>query len=95
MFAGRTLTALTARSITTRTRLLAELRRVRERGYAVNVEESEEGVTSIAVAVRGPRPAALVVSGPVARMTDETADRIVSELRERAAWLEGQLRGAT
>ena len=95
LFAGRALAALTVRSTTTRSRLQAELRQVRRRGYAVNVGESEEGVTSIAVAVRGPRPAALVVSGPVARMTDETADRIVSELRERAAWLEGQLRGAT
>jgi len=96
LFAGRALTALTARSITTRSRLLAELRQVRERGYAVNVEESEEGVTSIAVAVRGPRPeAALVVSAPVSRMTDETAARIEAGLRERAAWLEGQLRGAT
>ena len=89
MFAGRTLTALTARSITTRTRLLAELRRVRERGYAINVEESEEGVTSIAVVVRGPRPAALVVSGPVPRMTDRAIGQIETELRERAARLEG------
>ena len=91
------LTALTARSITTRPRLLAELRQVRARGCAVNVEESEEGVTSVAVVVRNPqqRPAAaLVVSAPVSRMTDEAAAKIEAELRDRVAWLEGKLRGA-
>ncbi len=99
LFSGQTaLTALTARSITTRSLLLAELRQVRARGCAVNVEESEEGVTSVAVAVRGPQQrssAALVVSAPVSRMTGQATDRIKAELRERATWLEGQLRRAT
>jgi IclR family transcriptional regulator, acetate operon repressor len=93
---GSGLTALTGRSITTLPRLLAELGRVRERGSAVNVEESEEGVASVAVAVRGPRlapAAALAVSGPVSRMTGEVIGRIEAELRERAAWLESLLRG--
>ena len=55
IFAGQdTLSALTGRSITSCARLLAELREVRARGCAVNVEESEEGVASVAVAVRGP-----------------------------------------
>ena len=92
------LPALTARSVTTCSRLLAELRQVRERGCAVNIEESEEGVASVAVAVRGPgwQPAtALAVSVPMSRMTGQATDTIMSELRERAAWLEGQLRGAT
>jgi IclR family acetate operon transcriptional repressor len=98
IFAGQAeLTALTARSITSAARLLAELRKVRARGYAVNVEESEADVASVAVAVRGPRPqpaAALVVSAPVSRMTGKAVAVIEAELRERAAWLEGQLRGA-
>jgi DNA-binding IclR family transcriptional regulator len=98
IFAGQAeLTALTARSITSCPRLLAELHKVRERGCAVNVEESEEGVASVAVAVRGLRQrpaAALAVSGPVSRMTAQAVAAIKSELRERAAWLEGQLRGA-
>ena len=95
IFAGQAeLTALTARSITSCPRLLAELHKVRERGCAVNVEESEEGVASVAVAVRGPgqRPAAaLAVSGPVSRMTGQALAAIKAELREQAAWLEGQL----
>jgi DNA-binding IclR family transcriptional regulator len=99
LFPGQTaLTALTGRSITTRPRLLAELRRVRERGCAVNVEESEDGVASVAVAVHGPRlapAAALAVSGPVSRLTGEVIGRIEAELRDRAAWLETQLARAT
>ena len=100
IFAGQdTLTALTGRSITSCARLLAELREVRARGCAVNVEESEEGVASVAVAVRGPRPgqpgrlrrapaAALAVSGPVSRMTGQAVEKIAAELRDRAAALE-------
>jgi DNA-binding IclR family transcriptional regulator len=98
IFAGQAeLTALTARSITAPARLLDELRRVRARGCAVNVEESEEGVASVAVALRGLRPgpaAALAVSAPVSRMTGPAMDAIEAELRERAARLESQLRGA-
>ena len=89
---------LTRRSITSRAGLLAELRKVREAGCAVNREESEEGVASVAVAVRGPQllpAAALVVSAPVSRMTDQAAQRIKKELREQADWLEGQLSSAT
>ncbi len=96
IFAGRdALAALTGRSITSCARLLAELRQVRARGYAVNIEESEEGVASVAVAVRGPRgapsaapAAALAVSGPVARMTGRAVETIEAELRDRAAALE-------
>jgi len=97
LFAGqKALTALTERSISTRSGLLAELREVRRRGYAVNREESEEGVASVAVAVRGPQQvpvAALVVSAPVSRMTGEKAAGIAAQLRERADWLEARLPG--
>jgi IclR family acetate operon transcriptional repressor len=99
MFAdAAALPRLTARSITSRPRLLAELRKVREAGCAVNREESEEGVASVAVAVPGPhgRPAAaLVVSAPVSRMTGQAAEKIRQELREQATWLAAQLLGAT
>jgi DNA-binding IclR family transcriptional regulator len=45
------LETVTDRSIGSRTKLEAELSRVREQGYAVNREESEEGVASVAVAI--------------------------------------------
>jgi DNA-binding IclR family transcriptional regulator len=99
MFADEAaLPRLTPRSITSRSGLLAELRQVRAAGCAVNREESEEGVASVAVTVRGPQRlpvAALTVSAPVSRMSDETTEKVKAELRERAAWLEGQLSGAT
>jgi len=96
LFAGqKSLTALSARSITTRSGLLAELRVVRPRGCAINLEESEEGVASVAVPVPGPRNvpvAALVVSAPVSRMTDETARAIGERLRDEATRLAALLR---
>jgi DNA-binding IclR family transcriptional regulator len=42
---------ITSHSIGSRTELEAELSRIRERGYAVNREESEDGVASVAVPV--------------------------------------------
>ena len=99
LFAGhQALTALTSRSITSRSRLLAELRHIRDRGWAVNQEESEEGVASVAVAVLGPQQvpvAARAVSAPVARMTEAAAAGAAAELRERAAWLTAQLAGGS
>ena len=63
---------------------------MRERGFALNREESEEGVSSVAVPVPGPRgapTAALVVSAPVSRMTDEAARAMGPRLRDEAARL--------
>jgi len=91
------LVALTAKSITKRSRLLKELRGIRERGFAINREESEEGVASVGVPVPGPRNvpvAALVVSAPVSRMTDQTALVIGARLRDAATRLAALLRAA-
>jgi IclR family acetate operon transcriptional repressor len=81
------LPALTKRSVTRLRKLQAELRLVRQRGYALNREESEDGVASVAVAVIG-RPdspvAALVVSAPVTRLDAESSDRIAARLRAEA-----------
>ena len=83
---------LTARSVTRLADLAAELRLVRQRGYALNREESEEGVASVAVAVFGPGDspvAALVVSAPVARLGADVAARIATQLRAEADRLAG------
>ena len=60
----------------------------------MNVEESEDGVASVAVAVRGTRrapsatpAAAISVSGPVSRMTGPAIANIAAKPRERAAEL--------
>jgi IclR family acetate operon transcriptional repressor len=84
------LPALTRRSLTDLPSLSAELRRVRKLGYALNHEESEDGVASVAVAVAGPRSApagALVVSAPVSRLDEALAGKIAVRLEAEAARL--------
>lgn len=51
---------ITAHSVGTRTELEAELSGIRERGYAVNREESEEGVASVAVPIPTRAPGLLL-----------------------------------
>jgi IclR family transcriptional regulator, acetate operon repressor len=88
LFAGdAALPTLTAASLADRASLEAELTLVRKRGYALNREESEDGVASVAVAVPGPRDApvaALVVSAPVARLKAAVAGDIAVRLRAAA-----------
>ncbi|GAA2621075.1 IclR family transcriptional regulator [Actinomadura fulvescens] len=85
--AGRPLPAETGHSITDTAGLMAELARVRERGHAVNREESEDGVASVAVAVLGPRGrpvAALAISAPVSRLPGERAGELAARLGDEA-----------
>jgi IclR family transcriptional regulator, acetate operon repressor len=63
--------------------LMADLQRIRERGYSIDEEEQELGVRCFAMAVPGaPTPAAISVSGPVSRVDESFADRAVPLLRE-------------
>ena len=62
----------TDRTITSRTVLAAELAAVRERGYAVTIEELEPGLVAVAAPVfadSGTAAGALSVSGPASRLT--------------------------
>ena len=62
----------TVRTITSRTALAAELAAVRERGYAVTIEELEPGLVAVAAPVFADGAAAvgaLSVSGPASRLT--------------------------
>lgn len=73
--------------------LLRELRETRGRGYALDDGEREVGVRCIAVAVPGSNPpAALSVSGPAARITDDMVPRVVEALQGAAARLSGAAR---
>ncbi|SDQ42467.1 IclR family transcriptional regulator [Quadrisphaera sp. DSM 44207] len=68
--------------------LLAELAATRERGWALDDGEQEVGVRCFAVALPdGAVPAAVSVSGPAARVTRESAERVVPLLRATAAAL--------
>ena len=65
--------------------LVSELRRVREQGYAENIEETESGVCAVGVCVRDPAGealAALSVSAPSVRYTPDRARLFIRELRD-------------
>jgi IclR family acetate operon transcriptional repressor len=86
----------TEHTLVTEADLLADLGRVRERGYALDEQEQEAGVRCVAVPA-GPEPfswMAVSVSGPVTRMTDELVDRAVPLLvaagRELTARMDGR-----
>jgi IclR family transcriptional regulator, acetate operon repressor len=83
-FPNETLDPLTRRTIRTRTALLAELRRVRERGFATNVDESESGLWAVGRAIRGRAGdvrAAITVSGPAARFRELDQNRVAAALQ--------------
>jgi DNA-binding IclR family transcriptional regulator len=74
IYPDETLTALTDRSLATKTVLRRQLERVRRRGYAASSGESESGVASIAAAViaaDGTPRAAISIAAPATRATPE------------------------
>ena len=74
------LASITSASITSRSRLFAELQEVRERGYAENANESEEGVGSVGVAIhdrQGRAVASISVSLPLSRLTPTIRAEVV------------------
>ncbi|AWS48281.1 IclR family transcriptional regulator [Streptosporangium sp. 'caverna'] len=76
----------TANTITDLPGMLAELRRVRERGYAMDLGEEELGVHCLAVGVRdGARTvAALSVSGPAERINALDREHLAEGMRKIA-----------
>jgi DNA-binding IclR family transcriptional regulator len=96
LIAVKKLTAFTPKTITTRERLMEELSRIRQRGYAVDDEECEPGVKCVAVPIydcTNRIAAALSLTGPVQRM-NAWQETDVQYLKERAAALSAEL-GAT
>lgn len=77
---------VTSATITDPDLLLAHLEVIRRQGYAVDEGEQEIGVRCFAVPLpNAPSMQAISVSGPMARLTDEAARRIVPSLFEVAA----------
>lgn len=75
----------TARTITIMARLREELELTRQRGYAIDDEELEEGIRAVSAPVRdveGNVIAALSIPGPVNRMPPERIPEIVEALLE-------------
>jgi DNA-binding IclR family transcriptional regulator len=89
-----TLERITDRSIGSRTKLEAELARVREQGYAVNREESEEGVASVAVPIPTQAPGlrlALNAAAPQHRLSRSQYAPVAAVLAEAAKEIGDQL----
>jgi DNA-binding IclR family transcriptional regulator len=85
---------ITDRSIGRRAELEAELSRVREQGYAVNREESEEGVTSVAVPIPTRAPGlrlALNAAAPQHRLSRSRYGLVATALIEAAKNIGDQL----
>ncbi|MDR2564650.1 MAG: IclR family transcriptional regulator [Bifidobacteriaceae bacterium] len=84
----------TPNTITDRETLLAELRRVRELGYAEDNEEYVVGSRCFAVPVcrdSGEVVAALSVSVPTPRLSDQLVGEILAKLRETAPAIQARL----
>jgi len=78
LYPEQTLPTLTDKSIKTLGGLAAELKKIAEKGYAVENEEAEADVRGIAVAVRDfskKTVAAIGIVAPASRLTDERMDK--------------------
>jgi DNA-binding IclR family transcriptional regulator len=94
----------TARTIATRTTFEAELRRIREGGFAIDDEEHHEGIRCIAAPVfafNGQAMASLCTVGPKSSMTRQKLRDVRAPLRalartlsERLGWTSESLKNA-
>lgn len=87
------LEGLTPNTITDVEALLDEVAAIRQRGYALDQEEQELGVTCVAVPVEAAVRMALSVSGPTSRMTPERLEEIRPVLLDAAETLARQASG--
>ena len=84
----------TAHTITEIEALLEELKQVRNRGYSLDLEENEYGITCIAAPVfdhLGNVVAAVSISGPTTRMTEERLNQLGTVMIETSQQLSSRL----
>ncbi|MBM7662002.1 DNA-binding IclR family transcriptional regulator [Bacillus mesophilus] len=75
----------TTNTITDKDLFLKELTQVKQKGYALDLEENEPGISCIAVPIfdhLGKAIAAVSISGPTTRMTAERMDQVQGKMRE-------------
>jgi IclR family transcriptional regulator, KDG regulon repressor len=88
------LTKFTDHTISSLSELQKEFRRVRQRGYAIDEQESMEGVRCVAAPVfdsSGQTVAGISVSGPGVRMTQEAVHNIAEMLIDGCAEISARL----
>jgi DNA-binding IclR family transcriptional regulator len=84
----------TPSTITSRSKLLLELDRIRERGWGCTTEELEVGLNAIAAPIRGGNGeviAAVSVSGPAYRLAVDSFPVIAEKLRAGAAEISSRI----
>jgi DNA-binding IclR family transcriptional regulator len=84
----------TANTISSRTKLMDELKKVRRQGYAFDFTESEQGVECIAAPIRnhlGDTVAALSISGPQRKINTPREKEFVSSVVKAAALVSSKL----
>jgi IclR family KDG regulon transcriptional repressor len=89
------LPAITRQSITKPAAYRADLAATRERGYAVDREEFQEGVSGVSAPVFSPKGqiiATISIAAPAFRMTEESIRKYGEKCVEVAAQLSAQLR---
>jgi IclR family KDG regulon transcriptional repressor len=75
----------TDKTITDKDEFLKELAQVKQKGYALDLEENEYGIRCIAVPIFdhvGKVIAAVSLSGPTIRMTDERIEQLQARMRQ-------------
>jgi IclR family acetate operon transcriptional repressor len=88
----------TACTMTDPKQLKDELERIRERGYALDSEEMEEGVRCLAAPIFGPDGsivAGISISGPVGRLGDSRLDELIPLIKRIALDLSESLSHTT
>lgn len=88
------LTRGTVHSITDFERLVKELAGIRESGYAINDQESEEGAYTIAVPIFnhvGRAVASIAIGMPVIRFSEEKKERYIRQLRQHSVAVSSSL----
>ena len=88
------LPAFTELTVTKRSELRRELEKVREQGFAVAVDELEEGLTAIAAPIRnahGDVIASLSVSGPTFRLDEAKTEEVIPRLQDAATEISHRL----
>ena len=91
LYPDQALRQMTDQTIRTRDELIAQIRAVRERGYAVDFNESGYGISAVAVAVPNKtreNHVALVVSAPSAVLIPQKVQAMVGELHQTASLMD-------
>jgi DNA-binding IclR family transcriptional regulator len=95
MLSGRELPAMTANTITQFDKLLVELKRVGERGYAIDREETSPLATCVAAPILGGDAhaiAAISISGPSSRFNPRKGAPVIDSLMRAGAEVSKQIR---